>query len=132
MGIPTRPASKRHTIHFGSNLGQMQKDLPSEKDGRAQVSSRSSHLFKRSKSCDKSDRNPGDMQSTTIAVNEVHDKGPRSLFGSVRNRRSVLGTPAGDSNYGRKSSASVMLRDMGRSSKDFFNKLTTWKKGMSL
>lgn len=25
-----------------------------------------------------------------------------------------------------------MLRDMGRSSKDFFNKLTMWKKGMSL
>lgn len=44
MGILTRPASKRHTIHFGSNLGQMKKDLPAEspeKNGRAQVSPRS-------------------------------------------------------------------------------------------
>lgn len=41
MGIFTRPASKRHTIHFGSNLGEMQEQLPAgdpEKNGRAQVS----------------------------------------------------------------------------------------------
>lgn len=45
MGILTRPASKRHTIHFGSNLGEMQTHLPAgnpEKNGRAQVSLRAS------------------------------------------------------------------------------------------
>lgn len=43
MGILTRPASKRHTIHFGSNLGEVQKHLPAdnpEKNGQAQVSLR--------------------------------------------------------------------------------------------
>ncbi|KKY32629.1 putative ras family gtp-binding protein rho1p [Diaporthe ampelina] len=39
-----------------------------------------------------------------------------------------MGTPAGQSNSGRKSSASVMLRDMGRSSKEFFSKLTMRKR----
>lgn len=45
MGILTRPASKRHTIHFGSNLGEMQTHLPAgnpQKNGRAQVSSQAS------------------------------------------------------------------------------------------
>lgn len=45
MGILTRPASRRHTIHFGSNLGEMQKHLPAsnpDKNGRAQVSLRAS------------------------------------------------------------------------------------------
>lgn len=45
MEIVTRSASKRHTIHFGSNLGEMNQSLPvhnPEKDGRAQVRSRSS------------------------------------------------------------------------------------------
>jgi hypothetical protein len=41
MRIVTRPASKRHTIHFGSNLGEMKQQLPvgsQEKEGRAHVS----------------------------------------------------------------------------------------------
>lgn len=41
MSILTRVASKRHTIHFGSNLDEEKKHLPAgtpEKDGRAQVS----------------------------------------------------------------------------------------------
>lgn len=80
--------------------------------------------------CDESNHNVGDIQSTTVAVDERENR-PKSLFGSVRNRRSILATPAGDSVYGRKSSASVILRDMGRSSKDFFSKLTMRKKGKS-
>lgn len=48
MGIltRTRPASKRHTIHFGSNLEGMQKQSSlgnPEKNGRAQVSRDPSH-----------------------------------------------------------------------------------------
>jgi hypothetical protein len=38
----------------------------------------------------------------------------------------------GDLDNGRKSSASVMLRDMRRSSKEFFSKLAVRKKGMNL
>lgn len=41
MGILTRTATKRHTIHFGSKMGEMEGHLPAdngEKDGRAQVS----------------------------------------------------------------------------------------------
>lgn len=40
MRIVTCPASKRHTIHFDSNLGEMNQNLPvhnSEKGGKAQV-----------------------------------------------------------------------------------------------
>lgn len=72
------------------------------------------------------------MQSAATAVDEEHEKRPKSLFGSIRNRRSGVSTPAGDFNNGRKSSASVMLRDVSRSSKEFFSKLTMRKKGMSL
>lgn len=63
MGIltRTRPASKRHTIHFGSNLERMQKQSPlgnSEKNGRAQVSRDPSHRFnKRLEFCEKSNHN---------------------------------------------------------------------------
>lgn len=42
MGILTRTATKRHTIHFGSKMDEMERHLPvdkAEKDGRAQVSS---------------------------------------------------------------------------------------------
>lgn len=56
----TRPASKRHTIHFGSNLEGMQKQLPpgnSEKNGRGQVSRDPSHQFKKLESCEKSNHN---------------------------------------------------------------------------
>ncbi|KAI7782296.1 hypothetical protein LA080_013702 [Diaporthe eres] len=105
MGILTRPASKRHTIHFGSNLGEMQTHLPAgnpEKNGRA--------------------------QSAATAVDDEPEKPTKSLFGSIRNRRSALSTPAGDFNNGRKSSASVMLRDVSRSSKEFFSKLTMRKR----
>lgn len=72
------------------------------------------------------------MQSAATAVDDEREKRPKSLFGSIRNRRSALSTPAGDFNNGRKSSASVMLRDVSRSSKEFFSKLTMRKKGMSL
>lgn len=62
MGIVTRtrPASKRHTIHFGSNLEGIQKQSPlgnPEKNGRAQVSRDPSHRFKRLESCEKSNHN---------------------------------------------------------------------------
>lgn len=62
MGIltRTRPASKRHTIHFGSNLERMQEQSPpgnSEKNGRAQVSCDPSHQVKRLESCETSNHN---------------------------------------------------------------------------
>lgn len=90
------------------------------------------HTYRRLwKRRDVSDHNARDIQAAAIVVDE-REKRPKSIFGSVRNRRSSMGTPAGQSNSGRKSSASVMLRDMGRSSKEFFSKLTVRKRGMSL
>lgn len=58
MGIltRTRPASKRHTIHFGSNLEAMQEQSPPgnpEKNGRAQVSRDPSHRVKSLGSCER-------------------------------------------------------------------------------
>lgn len=57
MGIltRTRPASKRHTIHFGSNLEAMQGQSPPgnrEKNGRAQVSRDPSYQVMRLESCE--------------------------------------------------------------------------------
>ncbi|POS79949.1 hypothetical protein DHEL01_v201657 [Diaporthe helianthi] len=66
--------------------------------------------------------------SAALAVDQKPEKPPMSLFGSIRNRRTGLSTPAAELNNGRKSSASVMLKDMRRSSKDFFGKLTVRKK----
>lgn len=140
MRIITRPASKRHTIHFGSNLGEMNQNLPvhnSEKDGRAQVRSRSSKSTRKRHEedwnrCNESDHNADGVQSIALAVDEEPEKRPRSLFGSIRKRRPALGTSMEDFSSGRKSSASVMLRDMRRSSKEFFSKLAVRKKGMDL
>lgn len=58
-----------------------------------------------------------------MVADDDEEEPPKSLFGSVRHRRSMAGTPAADLNDGRKSSASVM-KDMSKSSKNFLDKLT--------
>jgi hypothetical protein len=63
-------------------------------------------------------------QSTTVADSQPPQKRQRGRFGSIRNRLSVVGTPALDNAQdGRKSSASTMIRDLGQASKGFFGKL---------
>ncbi|KAI3394552.1 hypothetical protein diail_2543 [Diaporthe ilicicola] len=98
------PANNRRTVHFGSMLNHMSEHLPV---GNPQQKDHS--------------------QGAVDAADEERGKRPRSLFGSVRKRRSMAGTPAQDINDGRRSSASVILKDMGKSSKEFFSKLTAKK-----
>lgn len=62
-----------------------------------------------------------------MATENESEKRPTSVFGSIRKR---LSTPA-YSDGGRKSSASVVLKDISKSSKAFFDKLTAEKHGTS-
>lgn len=49
----------------------------------------------------------------------------KGLLGTIRNRLSIVSTPAFDATQdGRKSSASAMFRDLGQASKGFFDRLT--------
>jgi hypothetical protein len=135
--IINRPASKRHTIHFGSNPGDKKQQPPSgspEKDIRAQVSSPLAPYLAHKSWIDAKNLMTigGVYQSVALTDGDEPEKRPKSLFGSIRsrNRRSVLGTPVADLDNGRKSSASVMLRDMRRSSKELISKLAVRKKGI--
>ncbi|KAL1883942.1 hypothetical protein Daus18300_000050 [Diaporthe australafricana] len=69
------------------------------------------------------------VQSAIFADDEEEEeeKATKSLFGSVRHHRSKAGTPAAGLNDGRKSSAPVILKEMSKSSKKFFDKLTAKK-----
>lgn len=133
MRFLTRPANKRNTVHFGSMLEEMKTHLPVGNLGnidQAQVNFSLPTLTRFNTSATKLTTTTGEIQSAKVS--DEREKRPKSLFGSIRNRRPALGAPAGDFNNGRKSSASVVLRDVGKSSKEFFNKLSSWKKRMSL